>query len=143
MKNPKNKTYSGGCYCGHIRYILHGEPRLRAQCHCRPCQYISGGGPNYFMLIAKDDFSYVAGQTKTFTREDLEHAVTREFCPDCGTHLITRRPGLAEIVLKVGTLDDPSVFGTSQIAIFTKEEQCFHHTPQGVPKFAKLPPERS
>jgi hypothetical protein len=28
------------------------EPRLKARCHCRECQYISSGAPNMFMLMA-------------------------------------------------------------------------------------------
>jgi len=40
----------GGCYCGKIRYEAVGEPMLRAQCHCRPCAYFSGGAANILML---------------------------------------------------------------------------------------------
>src|SRR6516162_2652512 len=28
-------NFEGGCYCGKIRYVAEGEPRLKAQCHCR------------------------------------------------------------------------------------------------------------
>jgi hypothetical protein len=49
--------FEGGCYCGKIRYAAEGKPRLKAQCHCRECQYISGGAPNMFMLMAPQDFS--------------------------------------------------------------------------------------
>src|SRR5262249_33749938 len=104
-------TFEGGCYCGKIRYGAQGEPRLKAQCHCRECQYISGGAPNMFMLMPPDGFRYVSGAPKTFARSDLEQPVTREFCETCGTHIVTRRPGLNFVVLKVGTLDDPSLFG--------------------------------
>ena len=44
--------------------------------------------------------------------------------------------------MKVGTLDDPSVFGGAQTAIFTAEDQPFHLIADGVPAFEGLPPRR-
>ncbi len=128
----------GGCYCGALRYTAEGEPAMKAQCHCRECQYISGGAPNLFMLMPADGFRYTRGEPKTFTRSDLERPVTREFCADCGTHLITRRPGLPFVVLKIGTLDDPAVF-EPRMAIFTVDKQPFHHIAEGLPAFERLP----
>src|SRR6201986_1923979 len=100
----------GGCYCGAVRYQAEGKPMLKAQCHCRECQYISGGSPNMFVLMPPDGFSYTKGAPKKFPRSDLEGAVTREFCAECGTHIITRPPHVPGVVLKVGTLDDPTLF---------------------------------
>jgi hypothetical protein len=108
----------GGCYCGQVRYAADGEPMMRAQCHCRECQYILGGAPNMFMATPIDGFGYTKGEPKQFTRSDLDRAVTREFCPECGTDMVTRVPGLPAIILKVGTLDDPTVFDP-QMAIYT------------------------
>lgn len=132
-------TLQGGCYCGALRYVAKGEPVLRAQCHCRQCQYISGGAPNMFMLMPEDGFRYTKGAPKQFTRSDLESAVTREFCADCGTHIATRRPGLPPVILKAGTLDDPSLFDSPQMAIFTVDKQAFHHIPEGLPAFEGMP----
>jgi hypothetical protein len=129
----------GGCYCGAVRYLAEGAPIMRAQCHCRECQYISGGGPNMFLLMPGQGFRYVEGAPKQFTRSDLEQPVTREFCSECGTHLITRLPGRSTVVLKVGTLDDPSQFGTPQMAIYTIDQQSFHHIPDGMPCYERLP----
>jgi hypothetical protein len=75
-----------------------------------------------------------------FARSDLERPVTREFCGKCGTHLTTRRPGLPAVILKVGTLDDPSLFGSPQMAIYTIDKQSFHQIPEGLPAFERLPP---
>jgi hypothetical protein len=130
----------GGCYCGKIHYVAEGEPMLKAQCHCRECQYISGGSPNMFALMPIDGFSYTKGEPRKFSRSDLDHPVTREFCAECGTHLITRRPGLPAVVLKIGTLDDPTLFDGPQMAIFTVDKQPFHQIPVGMPTFERMPP---
>ena len=129
----------GGCYCGSLRYLAEGTPILKAQCHCRECQYFSGGAPNMFLLMPPEGFRYSKGAPKKFTRSDLAHAVTREFCADCGTHIATRRPGLAAVILKVGTLDDPAQFGAPRMAIYTIDQQTFHHIPDGLPRFERLP----
>jgi hypothetical protein len=135
-------TLEGGCYCGAVRYQAAGKPILKAQCHCRACQHISGGAPNLFMLMPVAGFSWTKGEPKTYRRPDKADAVTRFFCADCGTHLTTRRPGLDAVILKIGTLDDPALYGGPAIAIFTEEEQAFHLVADGMPKFEKLPPAR-
>jgi len=64
----------------------------------------------------------------------------REFCPECGTHVLTRTPNLpGAVLLKVGTFDDPSLFGGPQMVIFTIDKQSFHHVPEGVPTFERVP----
>jgi hypothetical protein len=131
----------GGCYCGGVRYVADGEPMMKAQCHCRECQYMSGGAPNMFMLMPSSALGYTKGTPKQFTRKDLERAVTREFCPDCGTHLVTRLPNMPAVVIKVGTLDDPGQF-TPQMAIYTVDKQAFHMIPEGMPAFERLPPRK-
>ena len=84
-------------------------------------------------------FSYTKGSPKGFQRSDLENPVTREFCADCGTHLVSKAPGLPMALLKVGTLDDPSVFEGPQLAIFTCDKQSFHQIPEGVARFERMP----
>ncbi|MDR3418407.1 MAG: GFA family protein [Nevskia sp.] len=132
----------GGCYCGQVRYEATGEPMMRGQCHCRECQYISGGGPNMFMLMPLDGFRYTRGEPKRFTRTDLDEPVTREFCGECGTHLTTRRPGLPAVIVKVGTLDEPALYGGPQMVIYTVDKQPFHLIPDGLPTFERLPDQR-
>ena len=130
----------GGCYCGEIRYRAEGEPVIKVQCHCRECQHITGGSPNVVMGMPEAGFSFTKGKPKAFKRSDLPSPVTREFCSNCGTHLLTKAPAVAGVVLlKVGTFDDPSQFGGPQMAIFTSEKQAFHTVPAGIPAFEKFP----
>jgi hypothetical protein len=130
----------GGCYCGAIRYEAEGEPLMKGQCHCRECQYITGGHPNVIVGMPEAGFRVTKGQPKAFRRSDLPNPVTREFCGDCGTALGSRAPALAGVVLlKVGTFDDPSVFPGPDMVIYTCDKQAFHHIPDGVPTFDKVP----
>ena len=132
---------TGGCYCKRIRYTFQGDVAAAMQCHCRECQYITGGNPNVLVLISEKDLSYTSGEENiaSFTREDIPGAVTRLFCSNCGTSLGTKPPRLAgSIALKVGTIDDPSFFSPS-VAIFTKDKQSFHHIPDDLPSFEATP----
>jgi len=131
---------TGGCYCGTIRYEAQGEPMFRLQCHCRECQYITGGSPNVVMGMPADGFRYSQGEPRAFARPDLPAPVSREFCPHCGTHLLTRSPRVpGAVLLKVGTLDTPEAFGRPALAIFTRDMQAFHHVPDDIPAHAARP----
>jgi hypothetical protein len=124
---------TGHCYCGELRYEAGGNPVFQGQCHCRECQYI------VVMALPEAAFKFTKGTPRGFRRSDLAKPVTREFCPNCGTHVTTRSPNMPGVVMvKVGTLDDPSVF-EPQMAIFTCDKQPFHQVPEGIPAFERTP----
>ena len=129
----------GGCYCGALRYEAGGDPMFQGQCHCRECQYVSGGSPNLLMAMPEASFKYTKGSPKQFQRADLETPVVREFCADCGTHILAKAPTVpGAVILKVGTLDAPSAF-TPQMAIFLCDKQSFHSVPDGLATFDRTP----
>ena len=130
---------SGRCYCRAIKYESHGDIQASIQCHCRECQYITGGHPNVLVIVPLDKFNFIKGKPKTYKRHDIEMAMTRLFCEDCGTAIGTRNPNRPNsIILKVGTFDDPSIF-KADIAIFTIDRQKFHHIDDGVKSFERKP----
>lgn len=131
---------TGGCYCGAVRYRAAGPIGRRMQCLCRECQIVSGGAGGVVVFVPAEGFAYTSGTPAQFTRPDLDNAVTREFCSHCGTHLATRAPGIGDrVIVRVGTLDDPSVFGKPDFVIWTSEMESFHTLPEGVPNFPKWP----
>ena len=133
-------SIEGGCYCGSVRYSADGDAAMKAQCFCRECQYITGGAQALIMAFPATSFSWTKGEAKGFQRSDLEKPVTRNFCPDCGTHLTSLAPSLPGMVmLKVGTLDDPSAFGGPSMTIFTVDKQAYHHVTSDVPSFERVP----
>ena len=133
-------TIEGGCYCGALRYQIEGDPVFKGQCHCRECQYLSGGGPNYVMGVPEAGFAYTHGAPKPFRRSDLDNPVTRSFCSECGTHIASGASSMPGVVmLKVGTLDDPDLYGMPEIALFLCDKRIFHVLPEGVRTFAREP----
>ena len=130
---------TGGCYCTEVRYESTGELQASLQCHCRECQYITGGAPNNIIIAPKSGFSFIKGQTTSYQRNDLEQPVTRFFCNKCGTGIGTETPSRpGSIVIKVGTLDNPKIY-TPTLAIFTIDKQPFHHIPKDVKQFERRP----
>ena len=129
----------GGCYCGEVRYSFEGEPGPAMQCHCRECQYITGGNPNVFVMIPEAGLHFTGDDLSSFQRTDIDNPVTRHFCPSCGTAVGTTTPGaLGVFVMKVGTMDNADFF-QPDMAIFTKDAKSFHHIPDGLPSFEELP----
>lgn len=128
----------GGCYCGAIRYKTEGEPLMKGECFCRECQYATGGNSLFVMIVPTEGFEITKGTVKDFSHPGKEGAVTRQFCPECGTQLFTRAPSLPHgVIVKVGTLDDPAAFGGPAMAIQADDAQPFHRLPDHIPVFQK------
>lgn len=131
-------TIEGGCFCGAVRFAAEGPALMRGLCLCRTCQRISGGGGNLFLAVAADGFRYAAGKQASFQR--TPEAPVREFCGRCGVQLTARShraPGA--VLLKVGALDDPSIYEGPDLVVWTQEKQPFHLLPPDTPAHARMP----
>ena len=73
-------SMTGGCYCRSLQYEMDTDAVLNMQCHCRECQYISGGALNVALGLPSGKFSYTKGAPESFSRKDLENPITRELC---------------------------------------------------------------
>jgi hypothetical protein len=47
------------------------------------------------------------------------------------------------VLIKVGSLDDQSIYGMPLAIVYTSEKQAYHCLPEGVPTFEKFPAARS
>ena len=131
----------GGCACGAVRFKITGDLAGSGVCHCRACQYATGGPPNYVVLAPKMGFSITKGTPKVHTTtSDTGSEVGRAFCAECGTPIYTlTAPMVPFYPVKVGALDDPSDF-KPQIHLYTEAAQPWHLMHEGLPQFPKMPP---
>jgi len=100
---------AGGCRCGAIRYEVKGTPIGGIACHCRDCQYVSGGAENLSMIFDRTGFSVLKGEPRVYKARPTSGGSF--FCEVCGVHVFSQpdsNPGL--IAIKVGSLDDRSDF---------------------------------
>jgi hypothetical protein len=130
----------GGCYCTAVRYRISGEPLFRGECYCRECQYYAGGGADRILAVAEIELTGPSGDLLSYRNPDRPDGVTRVFCANCATPILHRDPRLPGIVIiKVGSLDDPSVFGAPDAVTHTGDCQNYHILPEGVRTFQKRP----
>lgn len=134
---------SGGCACGEVRFGFYEPIAFQAACHCRACQYTSGGGPAYVVGVPKDQFRVTRGHPTEFaTLSEAGHLVTRVFCGVCGTHLYSVSEGSRGLYsVKVGALDDPSGF-KPKLQAWTSEAQPWHRKHGFALRYRRNPPLR-
>ena len=81
-----DKTYTGGCACGAIRYEIPGEPLVESDCQCRDCQRKSGTGHGSYLTFAGRRSVKLTGEAKHWDIvADSGNVKTRAFCPTCGS----------------------------------------------------------
>jgi len=126
-----------------VRYEAEGEPIMKAQCHCRECQYITGGSTNMFCGDGRSPASNTPGKTpKQFQAPRPGGAPSHaNFCAEWRhPTFVTRPPGLPGVVVKGRHAGRSQPVSTApNMAIYTIDKQPYHHVPEGMPSFERLP----
>ncbi len=98
---------TGGCFCGRIRYEVHGTPFHAAICHCSDCRRVAGAPLVAWFSVAPSGLRFVSDVPKRFASSAK---AVRSFCSDCGTPLTFQHQDLpAEIDITTCSLDDPEL----------------------------------
>lgn len=99
---------TGHCLCGAVHFKLATDPLAARICWCRDCQHLAANG-TVNLLVPADALSS-SGPLAEFTKTaDSGSAVTRQFCPSCGTQLFAKSSARPQFrVVRAGNLDEPS-----------------------------------
>ncbi|MDE3081186.1 MAG: GFA family protein [Paracoccaceae bacterium] len=130
----------GQCLCGAVHYRIDATPVFAAACHCRDCQYVSGGAESNVLIVPAAALR-VEGQVRRYeSLADSGARVWRSFCPDCGTPLFAGNADHGEVVaVKAGSLADPATF-RRQAHIWTGSAPPWHLMEEDLPRFPANPP---
>lgn len=101
------RTITGGCQCGAVRYRSSAVMDNAHLCHCRMCQKAVGNLFAALVAAPLDAFRWTRGEP---SRWRSSAHVDRGFCGDCGTPLFYQDETSGRIGLMIGSLDDPAAF---------------------------------
>ena len=105
------KKTKGSCLCGEVRYEISGSLGVFQYCHCSRCRKFTGSAHAANIIVAPDQFNWLAGEELLgrFEVPEARHFAT-SFCKHCGSSLPWLATSGKAVVIPAGTLDgDPEI----------------------------------
>ncbi|WP_426194528.1 GFA family protein [Massilia sp. DWR3-1-1] len=125
---------SGGCFCGALRYEVHGDVFNVTTCHCRSCRRIAGAPALSWFTVKRDGLRWLAGNPAILRSSP---GVTRTFCAACGTPLGYRRDDTPEECdVTLCSLDAPETLAPTDHT-FTGEALPWNIVCDGLPRYRR------
>lgn len=130
------KTSTGGCLCGAVRYQFNEPLDEVTACHCSQCRKQTG----HYLASVYVDWSKVdvEGEDKVawYAASDIAE---RGFCSVCGSFLFWVSPEYGGAIM-AGSLDKPT--GTHMSShIFVANKGDYYDIADGLPQYDGLPPD--
>lgn len=114
-----------------MRYQLRELPLFTHACHCLDCQRRTGTAFAMTTFVMRDDLVITHGRPEVQRDSSIR---TFYGCPDCQTLIYIDSTKLPSVILKPGTLDDPSV-AAPQAHIWVRRKQAWLSLTDDVPQF--------
>jgi hypothetical protein len=133
------KTFTGGCGCGQVRYRLESPPMFTHCCHCLDCQRQAGTAFALNAMIEADRVIVTEGVAKAVpvpAPSGRPQVIFR--CPSCEIALWSTYGGSDRaLFVRVGTLDEPHAI-TPDAHIYVRSKVPWVALPAGVPAFEEF-----
>ena len=128
--------HKGSCFCGAVEIEVTGAPEAMGYCHCASCRSWAAAPVNAFSLWKPDAVKVTAGaQHLGMYRKNPSSE--RQFCTQCGGHLMTFHPPFGLIDVYAATI--PSLAFKPGVHVNYAETVLAMR--DGLPKFKDFPGE--
>jgi len=124
------KTHTGGCLCGGVRYRISGALRGVIACHCSQCRRTSG---HYAAMTSAPSANIVMTSSGSLAWYRSSDTAERGFCGRCGGNLFWKQAGQDTISITAGTLDTPTNLRVEE-HIFVADKSDYYTIDDGVPR---------
>jgi hypothetical protein len=128
--------HTGKCFCGAVEIEVTGAPEAMGYCHCSSCRSWSAAPVNAFTLWQPSNVKVTKGAGHVAIYRKTPTSV-RQFCNDCGGHLMSEHPPLGLIDVYAATI--PSLPFAAGVHVNYAETVL--HMRDGVTKLKDFPAE--
>jgi len=126
---------TGGCFCGAVRFEVHGRFTGVTYCHCSKCRRWHGHVGAY-TAADRPDVKWV--ERRGLKWHAVSEAVRRGFCAECGSTLFFDEKGDAKLGITAGSIDAPTgLFEKAHIYVGSKGD--YYDVAGGLPKHETFP----
>lgn len=135
-----SKKLSGSCLCGAVTYRSAAAPMMAGHCYCADCRKASGTGHSTHVAMPEQGLE-LKGVLKFYDRPaDSGNLVSRGFCPECGSAVLSRNSAMPGVVfLRASSLDDPNAVAP-QMIVYASRAPSWDKLDAGLPAFPEMPP---
>ncbi|HEV2061065.1 MAG TPA: GFA family protein [Solirubrobacteraceae bacterium] len=105
------RSLTGGCLCGGVRFELTQPPHSAGYCHCTRCQRRTGTASSAQARIDGRAVRIVQGEELVKGWRHPAGGFEKRFCRECGAHLFSRDPDdHTKVSIRMSAFDrDPGV----------------------------------
>lgn len=130
-------TTSGRCLCGAVQFRVHRSFLGGVKCYCRMCRQAHGGPYSLHVAMRRDQFELLEGRLEVYASSSHGR---REFCPQCGSHVLVHgQTADSSVAVPAGLLDAAEVVVTAHI--FVDDLVSWHQIQDDLPQHAAWPPD--
>jgi hypothetical protein len=129
-------THKGACFCGAVEVEVSGSPEVMGYCHCASCRSWSAGPVNAFTLWKPENVKVTKGADSLGGFKKTPGS-DRQFCRQCGGHVMTDHPGMGMIDVYAATI--PTLAFKPMVHVSYAETVL--PMKDGLPKFKDFPKE--
>ncbi|HEY0834938.1 MAG TPA: GFA family protein [Azospirillum sp.] len=134
---PEKTTWTGGCLCGGVRFVVTERPPGVVNCHCSQCRRFHGHLGAY-VTVPRTSVRFDADGTLAWYRSSAK--ARRGFCGTCGSSLFWQGDGEGLVDVAAGTLDQPTGLATVRhIQVASKPD--YYEITDGLEQFPEGAPE--
>jgi hypothetical protein len=125
-------SYSGGCFCGVVRYQVSGSATELCFCHCTSCRRASGAALVAWGTFSAERFVVTGGNLLEVVSSP---GVKRGHCAACGTSITYRHEKRrGEIDVTLSTFDDAASL-RPDAHIWVQDKLPWVHISDGLPQY--------